>query len=110
MPGEVFRFPHDGVVGVQILSLCSLNISQPHLPCQIWIFAKVFFDPSPTWIAGKVQHWSKNHVDASRACLCGNRGCWETLASNRAGVRYYAEFSKKPPIPFDAAMRLIIWG
>src|SRR5271167_1062317 len=39
-------------------------------------------------------------------CGCGNRGCWETLASNRAGVRYYTEFAKKPPIPFDAVLRL----
>lgn len=25
-------------------------------------------------------------------CGCGNVGCWETFASNRAGVRYYHEF------------------
>ncbi|HEY1948407.1 MAG TPA: ROK family transcriptional regulator [Bryobacteraceae bacterium] len=24
-------------------------------------------------------------------CSCGNRGCWEVLASNRAAVRYYTE-------------------
>jgi predicted NBD/HSP70 family sugar kinase len=24
-------------------------------------------------------------------CKCGNRGCWEVLASNRAAVRYYTE-------------------
>jgi predicted NBD/HSP70 family sugar kinase len=24
-------------------------------------------------------------------CGCGNTGCWETLASNRAGLRYYKE-------------------
>jgi len=24
-------------------------------------------------------------------CSCGNRGCWEVLASNRAALRYYAE-------------------
>src|SRR5271163_1410790 len=39
-------------------------------------------------------------------CGCGNSGCWETIASNRAGARYYAEFSKKPPIPFDAVLKL----
>jgi predicted NBD/HSP70 family sugar kinase len=39
-------------------------------------------------------------------CACGNRGCWETVASNRAGVRYYAEIAKKPPIPFDAILKL----
>ena len=26
-------------------------------------------------------------------CRCGNRGCWEVMASNTAAVRYYAEFS-----------------
>ncbi len=25
-------------------------------------------------------------------CGCGNVGCWETFASNRAGLRYYREF------------------
>ncbi len=24
-------------------------------------------------------------------CGCGNRGCWEVMASNRAAVRYYVE-------------------
>lgn len=26
-------------------------------------------------------------------CGCGGRGCWETVASNRAGLRYYREIS-----------------
>src|SRR5271170_1581468 len=39
-------------------------------------------------------------------CACGNRGCWETVASNRAGVRYYAEIEKKPPITFDNLLKL----
>ncbi|MBS1804136.1 MAG: ROK family protein [Acidobacteria bacterium] len=26
-------------------------------------------------------------------CGCGSRGCWETLASNRAGLRYYKEIT-----------------
>lgn len=30
-------------------------------------------------------------------CSCGNRGCWETLASNRAAVRYYIELAPSPP-------------
>lgn len=25
------------------------------------------------------------------ACSCGNRGCWETMGSNRAALRYYLE-------------------
>jgi len=40
------------------------------------------------------------------ACACGNRGCWETVASNRAGVRYYSEISRKPPLSFDAILKL----
>lgn len=30
---------------------------------------------------------------AGPACGCGSRGCWETMASNRAALRYYAEIS-----------------
>jgi len=29
--------------------------------------------------------------DSGPLCGCGNRGCWETFASNRAGLRYYHE-------------------
>jgi predicted NBD/HSP70 family sugar kinase len=29
------------------------------------------------------------------ACTCGNRGCWEVLASNSAGLRYYSESAGK---------------
>jgi predicted NBD/HSP70 family sugar kinase len=29
-------------------------------------------------------------------CSCGNRGCWEVLASNRAALRYYAESNPEP--------------
>ena len=38
-------------------------------------------------------------------CSCGNRGCWETLASNRAAVRYYTERTGiKEPIAFSALL------
>ena len=30
--------------------------------------------------------------DSGPVCGCGNKGCWETFASNRAGMRYYREF------------------
>jgi predicted NBD/HSP70 family sugar kinase len=29
-------------------------------------------------------------------CGCGNRGCWEVFASNRAALRYYSESSPQP--------------
>jgi predicted NBD/HSP70 family sugar kinase len=32
-------------------------------------------------------------------CGCGSRGCWETVASNRAGMRYYAEITGRPSPP-----------
>ncbi|HEX4031054.1 MAG TPA: ROK family protein [Terracidiphilus sp.] len=39
-------------------------------------------------------------------CGCGNRGCWETVASNRAGLRYYSEATDKPAPTFDLLLRL----
>jgi predicted NBD/HSP70 family sugar kinase len=37
-------------------------------------------------------------------CGCGNRGCWETLASNGAGLRYYQEISGNGPLPSFATL------
>jgi predicted NBD/HSP70 family sugar kinase len=39
-------------------------------------------------------------------CGCGSRGCWETVASNRAGMRYYAEIAGKPSPSFEALLKL----
>jgi predicted NBD/HSP70 family sugar kinase len=39
-------------------------------------------------------------------CACGSRGCWETVASNRAGMRYYAEIAHKPSPAFDVLLKL----
>jgi predicted NBD/HSP70 family sugar kinase len=40
-------------------------------------------------------------------CGCGSRGCWETIASNRAGLRYYAEMSgAAAPSSFAALLKL----
>ncbi|HMG87829.1 MAG TPA: ROK family protein [Terracidiphilus sp.] len=39
-------------------------------------------------------------------CGCGGKGCWETIASNRAGMRYFAEIAKKPISSFDALIQL----
>jgi predicted NBD/HSP70 family sugar kinase/DNA-binding XRE family transcriptional regulator len=39
-------------------------------------------------------------------CGCGSRGCWETVASNRAGMRYYTEIAHKPSPPFDDLLKL----
>jgi predicted NBD/HSP70 family sugar kinase len=39
-------------------------------------------------------------------CGCGSRGCWETLAANPAGMRYYAESANKPSPPFEDLLKL----
>jgi predicted NBD/HSP70 family sugar kinase len=54
-------------------------------------------------------------------CRCGNRGCWEVMASNTAAVRYYAEFSSTrkggvgtksnmSSVPFSDLLRLVEQG
>jgi predicted NBD/HSP70 family sugar kinase len=39
-------------------------------------------------------------------CGCGSTGCWETVASNRAGMRYYAEITDQPSPPFESLLKL----
>lgn len=40
-------------------------------------------------------------------CGCGNRGCWETVASNRAGLRYFQEMSgRRAPSSFAALVKM----
>jgi len=46
-------------------------------------------------------------VEDGLLCNCGNRGCWETLASNRAAIRFYEEISgSKGQITFTGLLRL----
>lgn len=40
-------------------------------------------------------------------CGCGGKGCWETIASNRAGLRYYAQIAKRELPSFDALLQLV---
>jgi predicted NBD/HSP70 family sugar kinase len=40
-------------------------------------------------------------------CGCGNNGCWEMLASNRAAISYYNDLaSPSSPVTFDALLKL----
>jgi predicted NBD/HSP70 family sugar kinase len=39
-------------------------------------------------------------------CGCGGKGCWETIASNRAGLRYYREMSKNSSCSFETLLNL----
>jgi len=43
-------------------------------------------------------------------CACGSNGCWETLAANPAGMRYYAELTGKPSPPFEEVLNLFESG
>jgi predicted NBD/HSP70 family sugar kinase len=47
-------------------------------------------------------------------CACGKRGCWETLASNRAALRYYHELGGKAvrtgELSFDGLLKLAQGG
>jgi predicted NBD/HSP70 family sugar kinase len=44
-------------------------------------------------------------------CGCGNVGCWETFASNRAGLRYYAELdSDRKLASFKELLDLALGG
>jgi len=72
-----------------------------------------------TGVAGEFGHVSL--IENGIQCRCGNQGCWETLASNFAAVRYYAESnthrkgevgskSDMARITFDDLMRLFEQG
>jgi predicted NBD/HSP70 family sugar kinase len=43
-------------------------------------------------------------------CGCGSYGCWETLASNRAAIRYYNELSRSPAQSFERIVELFEAG
>jgi predicted NBD/HSP70 family sugar kinase len=43
-------------------------------------------------------------------CACGSTGCWETVASNPAAMRYYAELANSPSPPFEELLELAALG
>ncbi len=51
----------------------------------------------PNGMAGEFGHTTLEA--GGPTCGCGNRGCWETLASNRAAVRYYGQAGESSPEP-----------
>ncbi len=59
-------------------------------------------------VAGEFGHVQLD--PAGLRCGCGGKGCWETVASNRAGMRYYAEIANKPVPSFDALLQLALAG
>jgi predicted NBD/HSP70 family sugar kinase len=61
--------------------------------------------------AGSAGEFGHVQVDPNGLpCGCGSRGCWETVASNRAGMRYYTEIANKPLTSFDALLELVEAG
>lgn len=58
----------------------------------------------PFGLAGEFGHVSM--AEDGLRCSCGNLGCWEVYASNRAALRYYAEAGSsrrhRPPRPRSA--------
>jgi predicted NBD/HSP70 family sugar kinase len=56
-------------------------------------------------MAGEFGHVEMEHD--GHPCGCGGRGCWETLASNRAGLRYYKELNGgSTPQSFAALVKM----
>jgi predicted NBD/HSP70 family sugar kinase len=56
-------------------------------------------------MAGEFGHMS---VEAGGLlCGCGNRGCWETVASNQAALRHYRRVKGKAPASFTYRHLLI---
>ncbi|MPY91072.1 MAG: ROK family protein [Luteitalea sp.] len=53
-----------------------------------------------TGVAGEFGHIT--FVEDGLQCRCGNHGCWEMYASNSAGVRYYAETTRRRSGKSDA--------
>lgn len=72
----------------------------------------------PTGMAGEFGHVSIN--EEGPLCRCGNRGCWESYASNTAAINYYVQATggtrknnSKQSIPmptFDDLLRLAAQG
>ncbi len=56
------------------------------------IFANGQLVRGPHGMAGEFGHTTLEPNGLQ--CGCGNRGCWETVASNRAALRYYHQSSK----------------
>ena len=55
-------------------------------------------------MAGEFGHVEMEHD--GHPCGCGGRGCWETVASNRAGLRYYHEISGRNASSFSALVKM----
>lgn len=56
-------------------------------------------------LAGEFGHVALNE-DGGPRCVCGNVGCWEAYASNRAALAWYHEAARKRKVTFDQLLDL----
>ncbi|MGA8728855.1 MAG: ROK family transcriptional regulator [Terracidiphilus sp.] len=68
------------------------------------IFANGQLMRGESGVAGEFGHVQLDPNGLS--CGCGGRGCWETVASNRAGLRYYSEITGNSLPSFVALLQL----
>jgi predicted NBD/HSP70 family sugar kinase len=60
-------------------------------------------------MAGEFGHMTLE--EQGPVCGCGNAGCWEVFASNRAGLRYYHELAPESTLTtFQELMNLALAG
>lgn len=60
-------------------------------------------------MAGEFGHMTMD--EQGPACGCGNAGCWEVMASNRAGLRYYHELAPEAALTsFQDLLNLALAG
>jgi predicted NBD/HSP70 family sugar kinase len=60
-------------------------------------------------MAGEFGHMTFD--ESGPVCSCGNKGCWEVFASNRAGLRYYHELAPESTITtFQELLQLALAG
>ena len=61
-------------------------------------------------MAGEFGHVQLS-LDKGLLCACGNYGCWETLASNTAALRYYRELAgRQSALTFEALTKAALDG
>ena len=62
-------------------------------------------------LGGSAGEYGHVQVDPNgMLCTCGNRGCWETVASNCAGMHYYADIVGKRLPDFESLLKLADTG
>ena len=69
--GEVLRTGDDAVRRTQLVALEAAHLGDGHGGAEVRVFAGALDDPTPTWIAGDVDHRRERPMDADRTRLTG---------------------------------------